>query len=511
MMTRILAAVAIMLGLAVLVQTVHGEPSTSTVPTSQVMEVTITGVEGMVQVRDTSDKPWRKALVGMTVSEGAEFRTGPKSAVRVLIPPDQTITLDRLGVVKLMQAIRDGNKVKTKVGMPYGRTRYDIEEAGIEHQSELVSPSSTLAIRGTKVSIYDQPPFAPSAVSLTGTAIYTTAKRQMSFGGKGQGKTDVSSQTDSAAQYSLLQTYVDPNSHFGRPEADQKLINQLQAKGDIVLNNGQLAIATGPAVSDKQLSDLISGQGRFNISLRWFGPGDFDLFVLTNDIKTGAPYTLGNPSYKGSVFKDVGLFNGDNGIAPVTAAKTPDGGQIKFDQVAIGGGGIELASWNTPVPQVGYTIAIVYYDQRGKIANYPVRQTFRVDAFLDGKSVPVLTNGDDLFRQTATSLIFGPTYTGTASLIPSEQVLQPSDPTKLHGDIRVSAVDLSVDAVGNINPPDSTDTAAVARHVSKHRTPVQPAIFGLPVLATSVAPASVNNPPPTRVMGPVAAKAVKAK
>src|SRR5215212_10928391 len=158
---------------------------------SQPMQITITGVEGMVQVREGSDKPWQKATVGMNVSEGAEFRTGPRSAVRVLIPPDQTITLDRLGVVKLMQAIQQGNVVKTKVGMPYGRTRYDIEEAGIEHQSQLVSPSSTLAIRGTQVSIYDQPPFAPSAVSLTGRAVFRSAKGQVAFGGKGQGKTDV--------------------------------------------------------------------------------------------------------------------------------------------------------------------------------------------------------------------------------------------------------------------------------------------------------------------------------
>jgi hypothetical protein len=508
MMTRILALMVVVLGLAVLQGVVHAQPSTSTAATSQVMLITITGVEGMVQVREASDKPWTKAVVGATVSEGAEFRTGPRSAVRILIPPDQTITLDRLGVVKLMEAIKQGNVIKTRVGMPYGRTRYDIEEAGLEHQSELVSPSSTLAIRGTKVSIYDQPPFAPSAVSLTGRAVYRTAKRQIAFGGKGQGKTDVSSQNESAAQLSLLQTFVDPNSHFGRPEADQKLINQLQAKGDIVLNNGQLALATGPAVSDKQLTDLISGQGRFNISLRWFGPGDFDLFVLTNDINTGAPYTLGNPSYKGSVFKDVGLFSGDNGIAPVTAAKTPDGGRIKFDQVAFGGGGIELASWNTPVPQVGYTIAIVYYDQRGKIKNYPIRQNFRIDAFLDGKTVPVLTNGDDLLRQTAESLIFGPTYNGTASLVPSEQILQPDDPNKLHGDIRISAIDLSEDAVGPINGQQATTVEQAKRSLKHQRTSP---VFGLPVLSKSVAPASVNRPPRQHVMGPVLPKHAKSK
>src|SRR4051812_26790946 len=71
------------------------------------LPISVTGVEGMVQVRDGSDKPWQKAVVGMTVTEGAEFRTGPRSAVRVLIPPDQTITLDRLGVIKLMQVLQE--------------------------------------------------------------------------------------------------------------------------------------------------------------------------------------------------------------------------------------------------------------------------------------------------------------------------------------------------------------------------------------------------------------------
>ncbi len=425
-------------------------PTTSTGPTSQMspMLISITGVEGMVQVREAADKPWQKAKEGMTVTEGAEFRTGPKSAVRCFLPPDQTITLDRLGTIKLMQALRDGNVVKTRVGMPYGRTRYDIEEAGIEHQSELVSPSSTLAIRGTKVSIFDQPPYAPSAVSLTGTAVYKSAKRQIAFGAKGQGKTEVTGDGTGAAAYSLLQTFVDPNSSFGRPAADQKLIGQLQAKGDIVLNNGQLALAFGSAVSDPQLQSLLANQGRFNIALRWTGPGDFDLFVLGTDQKTQLPYTLGNPSYKGSVFKDIGLF-GEDPLAPsVTASRVPDGGRIKFDQIAFGGGGLEFASWGgkgQPVPQQGYTVAIVYYDQRGHLAAYPLRSQFKVDAFLDGKRMPVLTNFDELVAGTATELKFGPTYTGTASLIDSEKIL-PTD--KVKGDIRLTAVDITPEALG---------------------------------------------------------------
>lgn len=429
--------------LVLLVRQVDAAPASTQTPRPAPIAITITGVEGMVQVRENSDSPWRAAKPGMIVGEGAEFRTGPRSAVRCAIPPDQTITLDRLGTVKILQAMRDKGIVKTNVGMPYGRTRYDIEEAGIEHQSTLSTPGSTLAIRGTMVSVYDQPPFAPSAVSLTGRAEYRTAKRQIAFGGKGQGKTQVTDQSESAAGHSLLQTFVDPTSNFGRPEVEQKLINQLQAKGDLVLNNGRLALAFGGAVTDAQLAGLVSSQGRFNIALRWFGPLDFDLFVLTPDAKTGLPaYTLGNPSYKGSLFKDIGLFQSTTPIPPVTAAATPDGGRIKFDQIAFGGGGIELASWNDPVPRVPYTIAVALYDQRGKIKNYPDKGDFRIDAFLDGKRVPVLQNYIPV-RDLGEPPVFGSSYQSGLHFDGNAGIILVTPPPNFKGAIDLTAVDLS--------------------------------------------------------------------
>src|SRR6185436_19348648 len=129
------------------------------------------------------------ATVGMVVDQNAEFRTGVKSAVRFAIPPDQTITLDRLGTVKLLQAINDNGKIKTNIGMRYGRTRYDIEAAGREHESTISSPSSTLAVRGTKVSVFDQRPFPAEAVSLTGRAEFRDFKKRVFFGKKNAGKT----------------------------------------------------------------------------------------------------------------------------------------------------------------------------------------------------------------------------------------------------------------------------------------------------------------------------------
>lgn len=497
MTTRIAGWVAVTFGCLVLACAARGLQTAPATSQAAGLPITVTGVEGMVQVREGSDKPWQKAVVGMTVSEGAEFRTGPRSAVRVLIPPDQTITLDRLGVIKLMQVLQEGNTIKTRVGMPFGRTRYDIEAAGLEHQSELVSPSSTLAIRGTKVSVYDQPPFAPSAVSLTGRAEYRTAKRRVAFGGKGQGRTDVSADTESPAEFSLLQTFVDPNSSFGRPEADQRLINQLQAKGDIVLNNGQLALAFGPAVSDRQLQDLLAGQGRFNIALRWFGPGDFDLFVLTpNPVPDQPGFTLGNPSYNGSIFKDVGVFGAGAGT---TVSRTPDGGRIKFDQIAFGGGGIEFASWDTPVPQVDYTIAVAFYDRRSASKDYPTRQRFRVDAFLDGKPVQMLVNLGDVINGRDAVLRFAPNFEGTASLIDAEKDFIIRDSTRFQGDVRLAIASLTLDSVGPINPAaKAAAQASLLRSLpAAQRNVIDPKIMVGPPKFPQPARVPLVGPPPT--------------
>jgi hypothetical protein len=131
---------------------------------TQTMTVVIDAVEGMVQVRASEDAAWQRAEPGMELTQGAEFRTGPRSKVQFSIPPDQTIVLDRLGTMKVLAAIQQANTVTTELGMTYGRTLYDIEASGgLEHESTIRSPSATLAVRGTSVIYSDQPGFPATA------------------------------------------------------------------------------------------------------------------------------------------------------------------------------------------------------------------------------------------------------------------------------------------------------------------------------------------------------------
>src|SRR5204863_841220 len=128
----------------------------------------------------------------------------------------QTVQLDRLGTVKVLESISDGGKLRTNLGMKYGRTRYDIEAAGREHDSTITSPSSTLAIRGTKVSVTDQRPFAAEAVSLTGRAQFRDFKKTRFFGKKNGGTARINTQSNSAAAVAMGHTVVDPTIALAR-------------------------------------------------------------------------------------------------------------------------------------------------------------------------------------------------------------------------------------------------------------------------------------------------------
>jgi hypothetical protein len=165
------------------------------------LRITITGFEGTVQWRPSSDQKWQRVQVGQVLDEGAELRTSSRSAVQFSVGDSQIITLDRLGVVQILRANFESGKFVTDLGMKFGRTRYDIEGAGREYDAKVHSPNSVLAVRGTKVILTDQPPFAPEAVSITGRATFRDVRKQTTVGSRGGRKAKVSENTESPADF----------------------------------------------------------------------------------------------------------------------------------------------------------------------------------------------------------------------------------------------------------------------------------------------------------------------
>lgn len=335
-------------------------PAEEAVP--RFLVATVTGLEGRVQVREAEDQPWKMVQVGMEVSQGAEFRTGPHSAVRLVIPPDQIITLDRLGTMKLIEAVQTGNKVKTDLGMKYGRTRYEIEAAGLEHESKIASPNSTLAVRGTKTTVFDQPPFAPEAVVITGRVDYKRAGRgNLAFGQKGR-RTSVSATTNDPADESLRETFVDSGIANARTQAEREIL-LVQSRGSYTVNS-QLVAASGlmDFIAAADFSSNIDAEtnrsretpGTLSFDLVWQGAADLDLFVQSprSERLSAFPFTLSS----------------DGVIANSATNNVPSGGRIEFDDQgpnepgAALNGGRETAYWSESYPTGKYTIKINYIE-----------------------------------------------------------------------------------------------------------------------------------------------------
>lgn len=251
------------------------------------LKITITGVEGIVQARRSSDQKWQRVEVGQVFDEGAELRTSNRSAVRFSIGDSQIVTLDRLGVVQILRANFENGKFITDLGMKFGRTRYDIEGAGREYDAKVHSPNSVLAVRGTKVILTDQAPFAPEAVSLTGRAMFRDVRKSVAVGSRGGSKAKVSEGAESSADYQREQTRVDPRSEFsGRTEGERLLQLSLAVSGGTDFSNlGVLAFLdqarTGQFTGS--LIGVLPVGKQLEFDLTWFGStrSQIDLSVVS--------------------------------------------------------------------------------------------------------------------------------------------------------------------------------------------------------------------------------------
>ncbi len=331
------------------------------------LKLTITGVRGMAQFRVPPEESWKKAEKDQELSEGAELRTGPKSAVQIQIRPDQTVTVDRLGILKIDRATLASGKCVTAVSMPYGRTRYDIDAANREYDATVRSPNSTLGIRGTRVSLLDQRPFPPEAVSLTGTAQFRNIRRQLvALGSKNGGKVKVSGDKSSPGAFALDQAVVDPTLSGARTASEQPLVSSLLSRGAVfeIDRNLDIPVVRGGTVpqTDAELVPLLPGS-RLNFVIRWNSDVDLNLGIVTPMTKDAFPAT--------------GSVQGETVYPARGLTQSPSGLKIPYDHRGGANGGIEVAYW--PQQFAKGTYAVAARNQSDKSTHV------RIDAYLDGK------------------------------------------------------------------------------------------------------------------------------
>lgn len=305
----------------------------ATAPTAQTLQATIRQVVGNVRARTSENDPWKPVQVGQVVNEGTEFITGPKSRVVFFVPPDQTIILDRLGTVKLLIARQAGDEVQTKLGMPYGRTEYQVEQAGLRHNAQITSPGATLAVRGTKnMLLFDQGPFTPIAYASQPVRLRDAKGRTINFGRTG-GRAHVAADKNSPGEQALVETRVDPAGAFaGRTAQESALIayfNRLSPNLDIT------KFGVFKALLDPNRPTFV---GVLPIA----GELDFTLFWTTVSV-TDLDLTITSPLGE---------------VLSAARPKVNSGGKHTGNEQSIKGQGQEVAIWDNGYPAGTYTITV---------------------------------------------------------------------------------------------------------------------------------------------------------
>ena len=331
----------------------------ATQPQTGSIMATVAKIQGMPQFRTKDDAKWEPLAVGQKLAEDASVRTGPKDAIVLTVPPDETVGVSRLTTATILKAYQNRGKVTTDIGMKVGNVRLDIAGAGVEHEATIRSPNSNLAIRGTSVSLFDQRPYTPEAVSLTGRAVFSPLRRQaIAFGGKGAGKTVIRSGNTSPAQFAVGQAYVDPGIGGARTDSEEALLNSLVSRGAVVSfdqDAGIRVVRGGGRPSDSQIPSILPGVLSFVV--RWDGPANLDLALSTPNFADG---------HSEFIYPIGGLD------------RSKSGGVTPFDHRGGPGGGIEVVYWPTNTFTSG-TYAMSVQRVSGPTVNATIQ------AFLNGK------------------------------------------------------------------------------------------------------------------------------
>jgi hypothetical protein len=296
------------------------EPTTAAGP----LQITVTAVQGGAQYRPDSKSKWQAVTVGLDLSEGVEFRTGPKGTIQFTVGTDQVYRVDRLTVVKMLRAnLNPDGTIRTDVGMTYGRVSKDVDLPSRPHQDTIISPSSTLAVRGTRVSLYDQPPYAPEAVSLTGAANYKHLNHPtVHLGAHGSGKAKVNADSSGPGEYQLTSNLIDPNGEFsGRTDTEiQTLLATLGGLSGNQLGVFQSLASTNGIAPATTVIGAVPVPGELQFEVFWTTTTPGTTANPNTVVQFGVTSPLGDTaSLAKPISPSGGSFNTNSGQSPIAS------------------------------------------------------------------------------------------------------------------------------------------------------------------------------------------------
>ena len=242
-------------------------------PQAQELNATITFLKGtLTQVKTAEGQPWQPAVVGMELSAGALFRTGIRCMIQFTIPPDQTITIDRLGSVTLLEATQTGpNSVKTDIGVIRGKTLYEVDRQDVDHEVTLRCPVATHALRGTESGSLSYDSISGAFVTSVDTAstVINQNGQVVLMGGEGKAE-EMGGDKNGPGEYYFSKATLDPSTPSSRTPIEQKLVAFFQSQGgpDFKrMGGGNLRRVRNATKFHKNLEGNLGGAIPFNVRL----------------------------------------------------------------------------------------------------------------------------------------------------------------------------------------------------------------------------------------------------
>jgi hypothetical protein len=116
---------------------------------TKVYRAIVLKVVGIAQARADRAKDWKDLKVNDVLQPGATVRTGRKSMVALRVGVNATMLIDRQTRIAIPEIIQNGEKLKTRVSLEWGRTEVKVNKVGRINDFEVATPSATLAVRGT--------------------------------------------------------------------------------------------------------------------------------------------------------------------------------------------------------------------------------------------------------------------------------------------------------------------------------------------------------------------------
>ena len=133
------------------------DPAAPAAPAGDALRAVFIDVAGKVQWRASETAPWRDAKVNDVVEAGVEVRTGLRSHAAIRIGRNATALIDAGTLFQLPTVVQEGDTLRTAAAVKHGRADFKVDKVGLSNDFKVVTPSTTLAVRGTEFAVATGP------------------------------------------------------------------------------------------------------------------------------------------------------------------------------------------------------------------------------------------------------------------------------------------------------------------------------------------------------------------